>query len=71
LYDFTLPLAHLAIEIPIIGDNRSFDILVESVTSRLLCPQWLHVCNIFNSGHAGLRVGWILAGARQKSVTLG
>jgi hypothetical protein len=68
LYDFTVPLAHLANQLPLVGDNRTIEILVESVTSKQLLPQWLHVASVHNAGHAGLRVGWTLVGARARSV---
>jgi hypothetical protein len=68
LFDFSLPLGHLAIQIPIIGDNRSQEIMVESVTSMKLWPQWQHMVTVNNSGHTGLRIGWCLASARARTI---
>lgn len=68
LYDFGLNIGHLATEIPIVGDNRGFDVIVESVTSSQTLPHWQHTATVHNSGHTGLRVGWIITGARASSV---
>jgi hypothetical protein len=68
LYDFSIKIAHVGIEMPIVGDNRSFEILVESVTSMQVLPHWTHVATVHNSGHTGLAVTWILTGARYTSV---
>ena len=69
LYDFTLPLAHVAVQVPLVGDNMRLEIIIESVTSMMLFPQWLHVGTVHNAtGHSGLRLGWCFAAARANSV---
>jgi len=68
LYDFSVNLAHVAAEVPMVGDNQRLEIVIESVTSMELLPHWTHTGTIHNSGHTGLRVGWCFAAARAVSV---
>lgn len=68
LFDFQIPLARPALRIPLLGDNQRLEVIVETVTSMSICPQWVHLATLHNSGHTGLQIGWTLAGARAVSV---
>ena len=68
LYDFQINLGNVAAEAPMVGDNMRIEIMVESVTSMMVLPQWQHVCTIHNGGHTGLRVCWIACGARLNTI---
>lgn len=68
LYDFEINLGNVAAECPMVGDNMRIEIMVESVTSMMVLPQWQHICTVHNGGHAGLRVCWIACGARLNTI---
>jgi hypothetical protein len=68
LYDFDVPLGNLINSVPIVGTDRTINLLVESVTSMMILPQWTHIATIHNCGHPGLQVGWTIAAARSRTV---
>ena len=68
LYDFLINITHVAVEVPMVGDNQRLEIIIESVTSMELLPHWDHKGVVHNSGHTGLKVSWCFAAARATSV---